>query len=70
MSPYQTTTYQIRVTEELLDLKDKINKLSLFQNSTDYTQLDKVDQNLLQEQKMAMIDYADILKLRIARFKE
>ena len=62
--------YQIRVNQELIDLEDKINKLSLFQNNAAYNQLDKVDQNLLQEQKMAMIDYADILKLRIARFKE
>lgn len=62
--------YQIRVKQELIDLEDKINKLSLFQNNTAYNKLDKVDQNLLQEQKMAMIDYADILKLRIARFKE
>lgn len=62
--------YQIRVNQELIDLEDKINKLALFQNNAAYNQLEKVDQNLLQEQKMAMIDYADILKLRIARFKE
>lgn len=64
------TTYQDRVKNELFYLEEKIDNLTLFQRTVTYSHLDKVDQNLLQEQKMAMIDYADILKLRIARFKE
>lgn len=64
------TTYQDRVKTELFDLQEKITKLTEFQKTSIYQSLELVDQNLLQEQKMSMIDYADILKLRIARFKE
>ncbi len=63
-------TYQDRVKTELSDLQEKIIKLTEFQKTSACLNLELVDQNLLQEQKMAMIDYADILKLRIARFKE
>lgn len=63
-------TYQDRVKAELFDLQEKITKLTEFQKTSICQNLELVDQNLLQEQKMAMIDYADILKLRIARFKE
>ena len=63
-------TYQDRVKAELFDLQEKITKLTEFQKTSICQNLELVDQNLLQEQKMAMIDYADILKLRLARFKE
>ncbi len=63
-------TYQDRVKTEFSDLQEKITKLTEFQKTSVCQNLELVDQNLLQEQKMAMIDYADILKLRIARFKE
>jgi len=62
------TTYQQRVKDELKELTTKIEALAAFQDGSIYLTLERVDKNLLQEQKMAMIDYADILKLRIERF--
>ena len=63
-------TYQQRVYDELDALQSKIDALATFQDGDLYLTLERVDKNLLQEQKMAMIDYADILRLRIKRFKE
>jgi len=62
------TTYQQRVKDELKELTTKIEALAAFQDGSIYLTLERVDKNLLQEQKMAMSDYADILKLRIERF--
>ena len=64
------TTYQQRVYDELDALQSKIEALASFQDGALYLTLERVDKNLLQEQKMAMNDYADILRLRIKRFKE
>jgi len=62
-------TYQQRVYDELDALQSKIDALATFQDGVLYLTLERVDKNLLQEQKMAMSDYADILRLRIKRFK-
>ena len=64
------TAYQQRVYDELDALQSKIEALASFQDGALYLTLERVDKNLLQEQKMAMSDYADILRLRIKRFKE
>jgi hypothetical protein len=64
------TAYQQRVYDELDALQSKIEALASFQDGALYLTLERVDKNLLQEQKMAMSDYADILRLRIRRFKE
>ena len=64
------TAYQQRVYDELDALQSKIEALASFQDGALYLTLERVDKNLLQEQKMAMNDYADILRLRIKRFKE
>lgn len=64
------TIYQQQLDDELDALQSKIEALASFQDGTLYLTLERVDKNLLQEQKMAMNDYADILRLRIKRFKE
>lgn len=60
--------YQHRVIRERDELHKKVDKLTLFKDSEAFENLEAVDRNLLQEQWMAMIDYLDILNLRIERF--
>ena len=61
--------YKQRVVEELNDLNEKIDKLSSFILAQDKNlTIDKVDLNLLIEQRFHMSDYRDILELRISRF--
>lgn len=61
--------WQLRVIDEYNQLADKLTKLSTYKTTTNFSKLPQIDQNLLQEQWMAMTDYLDILELRIERFK-
>ena len=62
--------YQQRVRNELLELSDKLNKLSNFiDNSAVYHQLSIEEQDFLDEQRLAMIYYKDCLDMRISFFK-
>ena len=60
--------YQERIVNERDELGIRIDKLQKFQVTQAYIDLNHVDRNLLQQQKMAMIEYHDILNQRINRF--
>ena len=57
--------YQERLIVEYLDLSNKIMKLNNFIDSDKYNELTEENQELLLKQKIVMIEYLDILTLRI-----
>ena len=65
-----TEAWQQRVIDELAELEDRREKLSIFRMGDLFRSLDPKDQALLWTQGALMADYALILKMRIARFSE
>ena len=62
--------YQLRVVAEKADLDLSIIHLETFiETNPKYKELEKPDQDLLQEQLEVMIKYSEILDVRITRFK-
>jgi len=62
--------YQLRVVSEKADLDLLIFHLENFiETNPEYKELEKSDQDLLQEQLEVMIKYSEILDVRITRFK-
>ena len=58
--------YKLRLQKELEDLDFKIEKLNNFIEKNDiFKTIDLKEQELLKEQRKAMIKYADILRKRI-----
>jgi len=58
--------YKLRLQKELEDLDFKIEKLNNFIEKNDtFKTIDLEEQELLKEQRKAMIKYADILRKRI-----
>lgn len=63
------TDYRERVKQELSDLSEKIYRLDMFIQLSDiYLSLPEIEQKLLRQQLVAMMDYASILRTRIANF--
>jgi hypothetical protein len=62
--------YQIRMLDEQANLNDRIVKLDAFVKGDMFQQLDKIDRDLLVEQRAYMGHYADVLRRRIERFKQ
>lgn len=60
--------YQQRVIEERDELALKIGKLDGFISSPKYHEIPGIEQNLLDEQAIAMEIYFDVLQRRINRF--
>lgn len=60
--------WQQRVIDEKDQLQEKINKLTDFSSSDTYIALPRVQQELLVLQLAYMINYRDILSLRIKTF--
>ncbi len=59
--------YLDRLKEEAGDLSDKLGKINNFiESSQDFTSLDTLDQQLIKEQRQAMIEYLRILVKRLA----
>jgi len=62
--------WQQRVVAELVELKDKIGKLSMFMQSESFKALaDGQAKHLLEQQYMCMTSYAEVLQERISLFK-
>ncbi len=58
--------YKLRLQKELEDLDFKIEKLNNFiEKNNTFKTIDLEEQELLKEQRKAMIKYADILRKRI-----
>lgn len=62
-------TFQQRVIDEEKELSRKIGRLSEFRETETFKILPEVDRDHLCRQLEAMIQYRNILGLRIARFK-
>lgn len=60
--------HQQRVVDERLELIEKLTKLHEFFKTSIFNELQKEDQNLLDEQSQIMMNYSDILLKRINRF--
>lgn len=61
--------HEQRVVEEEQELQGRIVKLASFiSGSPVFASLPEIDQNLLREQRTAMIDYQRVLTKRIKRF--
>lgn len=60
--------YQQRVLDEKSELDIKINALRNFFSNPIYSTMSQQDQDLLQQQLLAMETYSQVLGLRIARF--
>lgn len=57
--------YQLRVVEEKAELDDKIRRLSAFFTSVSYAGLAQKEQDLLQQQLVAMRRYSEVLRARL-----
>jgi|APFre7841882793_1041355.scaffolds.fasta_scaffold13873_5 hypothetical protein len=60
------STFKERLTAEMQDLKEKIDKLEIFVNSDALFNIDATQQVLLRIQLQSMITYFQILVERIA----
>ncbi len=61
--------HEQRVVDEQKELSEKLTKLQVFiASSPIFKELDERDQELLEEQQLAMLDYQEILDERISRF--
>lgn len=63
--------HQERVVAESNELRERLNKLTLFISGTGndtFRALGSDDQDLLKEQHVIMSQYLDVLRRRIARF--
>lgn len=60
--------HQQRVVDELHELSDKIQKLTVFTHGDIFRGLTPVDQGLLRTQLDTMKAYGNVLETRIARF--
>ena len=60
------STFKERLTAEMQDLKEKIDKLEIFVNSDALFNIDATQQVLLRIQLQSMINYFQILVERIA----
>jgi hypothetical protein len=60
------STFKERLTAEMQDLKEKIDKLEVFVNSDALFNIDATQQVLLRIQLQSMINYFQILEERIA----
>jgi ribosomal protein S15P/S13E len=61
--------YAGRMDREMIDLSEKINKLTEFLNSEKKNSIPKMDLNLLRGQREYMQNYLETLKSRISRAK-
>lgn len=61
--------HELRVHIERQDLTDKLDKLKAFVLGVKFIDLDPTDKALLRAQFAAMQAYAEILEMRVARFK-
>lgn len=68
-APRVPVEWQSRVIEDKAALDAKRKELEVYIGSLEYAKLDRQDQLLLLEQRTAMLDYSQILRDRIARFK-
>ncbi len=64
----QLLPHQQRVVDELAELQDKVNKLSIFIDTNLFQELSHTDRHLLTTQLDAMRVYGNILAMRIDRF--
>lgn len=60
--------WQKRVLEEHAELSDKVIKLSDFINSDAFDAVDAENQDLLRQQRAAMVSYMTILSKRVSMF--
>jgi hypothetical protein len=60
--------YQERIIEETKELNVKVVALNKFLGSAKLSDLEDIEQDLLQAQYIAMRDYLDMLNRRIERF--
>lgn len=68
METKQYLPHQQRVVEELEELSDKVQKLSVFITGEIFSKLSEDEKKDLVEQLETMETYADILERRINRF--
>lgn len=68
MDTKQYLPHQQRVVEELEELSDKVQKLSVFITGEIFSKLSEDEKKDLVEQLETMETYADILERRINRF--
>lgn len=68
--PQHMPPHQMRVIEELEQLRDRLEKLNAFinGNSPVFANLDEGEKMRLHEQATHMADYADVLERRVVRF--
>lgn len=60
--------WQQRVVEEKRDLDARLGRLQEFLGSASYLALQLEDQDLLQDQRLCMRAFSDVLSKRIVRF--
>jgi len=65
MTIKQLEDWLVRLQEEYVELNDKLNKLNNFIVSDSFRQLNVIQQTLLDQQRLIMLEYSDILKQRI-----
>lgn len=63
-------TAKERVQKELDDLNGKIVNLSMFMTAPTYAKMNEAEKYLLLKQLDAMVDYACLLKSRLAIWRE
>lgn len=63
-------TAKERVQKELDDLNGKIVKLTMFMTSPTHAKMNEAEKYLLLKQLDAMVDYACLLKSRLAIWRE
>jgi len=61
--------WQVRVLQERDDLKDRIHKLSAFLSSSQVQAVNGDEIELLQKQRVVMLEYQRLLTARIDRWK-
>lgn len=60
--------HQQRVLDEAHELKQKVQKLNAFVDTTTFENLEAEERTLLCKQLNLMVQYFNVLELRIARF--
>jgi hypothetical protein len=62
------TTWQLRVVDELLQLRERVGRLEAFFTTEVFIQLPDPDKQLLSQQHLLMGKYVEVLERRVIRF--
>jgi len=61
--------FKIRLVNESEDLKDKLDKLTVFIKSENFNKIDDIQKILLINQQQAMTSYSTILDIRLSKLE-